>query len=306
MLSDKNVTIVLATYNGQKYIKEQLDSLVRQTYPVHEIIVADDKSTDNTMDIIKEYVQNYSNINWIVYQNEINIGWRSNFIKAIKKSEGDLIFLSDQDDIWENDKIAKMVDAFNLTQDAEVIACNLQPIYETGGTKINNITIKKYGRAKIQKVDNVKYYCNMLRPGCCMGFKKELIPIINETWEEEMAHDALIYDIGAFREGLYIYNERLIYQRRHALNNSPHSPHDKNNRLKLINERRRRLQNIFAAEHSDLTSHEKQQLEKCIQYYDFRANLIKNKKLKDCLNGIVKYRKYYPKLTSYIADFLCR
>lgn len=306
MLSNGRVTIVLATYNGQKYIREQLDSLVKQTYPVYELIAADDKSTDNTMDIIKEYSQKYPEINWVIYQNEQNLGWRKNFINAIKISKGDLIFLADQDDIWLNDKISKMMSAFEQMPAAEVIACNLHPVYEAGGIKVNKRTIRKFGQMKIQKVDKTKYYCSILRPGCCIGFKKELIPIINEVWEEEIAHDALIYEIGVFRESMYIFNESLICQRRHVLNNSPQSAHDKAKRLKRINVCRRCLQNIYAAEHANLSEHSRQQLQNCIQYYDCRANIIGNKKLKDCLNGIIKYGKYYPKLTSYIADMLCK
>lgn len=103
------VSIVMCTFNGEPYIREQLDSIVSQTYPICELIIQDDKSTDNTVSIIQEYVDRYPYIR--LYQNKENLGFNTNFRDAMSKATGEFIAISDQDDIWMPDKLAKEVEA---------------------------------------------------------------------------------------------------------------------------------------------------------------------------------------------------
>lgn len=102
------VSIVMCTYNGEQYIREQLDSIVSQTYPIYELIIQDDKSTDSTISIIQEYVDRYTYIR--LYQNDRNLGFNNNFKSAIMKAVGEFIAISDQDDIWFPEKIAKQIE----------------------------------------------------------------------------------------------------------------------------------------------------------------------------------------------------
>lgn len=92
------ISIALASYNGSKYIREQLDSIIAQTYQDFELIVCDDCSTDNTMQILKEYAAKDCRIK--INANEHNIGFKKNFEKAVSLCSGQFIALSDQDDIW--------------------------------------------------------------------------------------------------------------------------------------------------------------------------------------------------------------
>ena len=101
--------MVMATYNGEKYIREQLDSIIAQTYPIYELIIQDDCSTDHTVDICKSYADRYPFVH--IYQNEHNLGYNNNFETAAMRATGDLVALSDQDDIWFKDKIARQVAA---------------------------------------------------------------------------------------------------------------------------------------------------------------------------------------------------
>ena len=87
------VSVVLCTYNGEKYIREQIDSILYQTYPIHEIIIQDDCSTDNTFSILNEYQLKYSIIH--VYRNPMNKGVNPNFFNAISKATGDYIVCLD-------------------------------------------------------------------------------------------------------------------------------------------------------------------------------------------------------------------
>lgn len=118
------VSIAMCTYNGEKFLEEQLNSLVNQSYPNLEIIAVDDCSTDHTLEILNLYAGQYSNFR--VVRNENNLGYVRNFEKAIKLCNGEYIALSDQDDIWDLNKIQLQVDAIDghiLTyHDSEFIA----------------------------------------------------------------------------------------------------------------------------------------------------------------------------------------
>lgn len=103
------VSVVMCTFNGEKYLKEQLDSILRQTYPILELIVQDDCSTDNTYSIVEEYAQKYPFIK--LFRNEKQLGVNQNFFSAMQRSKGELIAISDQDDIWEDNKLEIQVAA---------------------------------------------------------------------------------------------------------------------------------------------------------------------------------------------------
>lgn len=102
----------MATYNGEEYLREQLDSIIQQTYPIYEIIIQDDCSTDGTVSIVKKYIPKYPNIKLFV--NEHNLGFNKNFKSACMKASGDFVAISDQDDVWFPDKIQKQVDAIGV------------------------------------------------------------------------------------------------------------------------------------------------------------------------------------------------
>ena len=105
----KKVSVVMCTYNGEKYIREQIDSIIKQTYPIYELIIRDDGSTDATCSIIKEYQLKYPFIKLI--NSGKHLGVNDNFYKVMKMANGDYIAFSDQDDIWHHEKIEEQVKA---------------------------------------------------------------------------------------------------------------------------------------------------------------------------------------------------
>ena len=103
------VSIALCVYNGERFLQEQLDTLVNQTYPNIEIVVVDDCSSDSSLEIIKEFASRYSFLK--VIRNDVNLGYVKNFEKALSLCEGEFIALADQDDIWDHDKIRVQTEA---------------------------------------------------------------------------------------------------------------------------------------------------------------------------------------------------
>ena len=104
-MGKKTVSVVMCTYNGEKYLREQMDSILAQTYPIHEIIVCDDCSTDGTMNILQEYATKFPFIK--VHRNTRNKGCNQNFHDIFYQvsKKVDYIAISDQDDIWFQEKI---------------------------------------------------------------------------------------------------------------------------------------------------------------------------------------------------------
>src|SRR5574344_1779789 len=102
-------SVVMCTENGSSFLWEQFDSILNQTLLPAEIIVQDDGSSDETLDILKEYAAKTTLVK--IYQNEGAHGINSNFFTAMQRASGDLIALSDQDDIWEADKLRLQAEA---------------------------------------------------------------------------------------------------------------------------------------------------------------------------------------------------
>ena len=115
-MNNKKVAIVMSTYNGEKFIEEQLDSILNQTYKNIEIIVRDDGSKDNTVNIVKEYQKKYNNIK--LYEGE-NLGFVKSFFELLKLEEADYYAYADQDDVWYENKIELAVNSLNKLDDTK-------------------------------------------------------------------------------------------------------------------------------------------------------------------------------------------
>ncbi len=133
------LSVALCTYNGEAYIEKQLHSILNQTIPVDEIVVCDDGSTDNTIDIIEAFKRGIS-IDIRIYRNEKNIGVCANFQKAVNLCNGDIIFLSDQDDIWHSCKTKIIVKWFEDNPNKKVVFTNAD-IIDCSSREISDSTL---------------------------------------------------------------------------------------------------------------------------------------------------------------------
>jgi glycosyltransferase involved in cell wall biosynthesis len=114
------VSVAMCTWNGSAFVLEQLRSIVEQTRAVNEIVVCDDHSDDNTADLVHHFAQS-SPVPVRLHRNEVNIGFRLNFSQAISFCRAEIILLSDQDDIWREDKVARMVEIFAARPDVDLL-----------------------------------------------------------------------------------------------------------------------------------------------------------------------------------------
>ena len=172
------ISVALCTYNGEKFLKEQIDSILNQTQKVDEIVVCDDGSTDCTIEILKEYDRKYPNI-FHIYRNKVNLRSVKNFEKAISLCSGDVIFLSDQDDIWVSHKVEKYVAYFNANPHITVLASNGYCIDEN--SKVHDkYSIWDVPQFLREAKAPLNYYhiitqISNIATGSTMAFKKEIV-----------------------------------------------------------------------------------------------------------------------------------
>ncbi len=204
------ISVCIATYNGEKYIKEQLSSILCQLDAEDEIVVSDDGSTDETINIIKNF--NDSRVRVIQNRSKHGIIW--NFENALKNCTGDYIFLSDQDDIWHSSKVKVCNRYFQsgevlIVSDAYIINQAASILYQS----YFNILKSKAGIIR-----NLKFNSYL---GCCMAFSRSVLDSALPFPKHIVMHDIWI---GLVSELLYkpiFIEEKLVYYRRHDSNCSP-------------------------------------------------------------------------------------
>lgn len=123
------ISVVMATYNGEKYIREQLDSILSQDYPMLEVIISDDGSTDDTIKIVSEYVERFSNVKFV--ENRSAHGIVNNFLNGFKLAQGEWICPSDQDDIWMQHRLGTFANIVD-NHDVDVVRSQDEVLYEDG------------------------------------------------------------------------------------------------------------------------------------------------------------------------------
>lgn len=208
-----SVSVALATYNGRRYLPEQLASLVAQKRRPDELVVCDDLSTDGTVELLEDFART-APFPVRIHRNPNNLGVLRNFEKALSLCEGDIIFLSDQDDVWLPEKIDEIVrlfearpDALAMVNDKLIADENLVP---TGATMLGNI--RGFGSPDGNFV-----------AGCCSAFRREWLGIALPIPDGAIAHDTWLIGL-AHRLGLVSISEKALqYYRRHGSNVSQNS-----------------------------------------------------------------------------------
>lgn len=202
---NNTVSIVLCTYNGARYIEQQLDSIIAQTYPIHEIIVQDDGSTDDTWTILERYARNYSVIR--LFRNEGRHGVNGNFLSAMRRATGSFIAVSDQDDIWEPHKIAEQMRAIGPNM---MCSCHSRPFSSDGSFAHFD------SRPRNTSIFRMMF---LALPGHTLLFRRELLgelPPDNHPIFRHSIYDAALCITAAAHDSIVFLDSVLVNFRRHA------------------------------------------------------------------------------------------
>ena len=129
------VAVAIALYNGEKFLRDQLMSLFQQTRQADEVILCDDGSKDGTKEMVRDFIANNGLEKcWHLYENSENLGYIKNFYRAISLSTSDLVFLCDQDDIWDEKKIEVMTSVMEANEAIQLLSCRYGIIDGEGNT----------------------------------------------------------------------------------------------------------------------------------------------------------------------------
>ena len=203
-------SVAMAVYNGAKYIREQLDSILEMMTDDDEIIISYDDSKDNTWNIITEYSQQDKRIK--VYKNELNKGTGGNFQNAINHCKGEYIFFADQDDVWINDKINVVINELKKSDKAFAVHDG----YITD-KELNIVGEPLFGGNKISTNPFRVWFKNTgITLGCCEAFKREYLPLISPFPNDD--HDVWTISICSFIGGIHVIYKPLILHRVHGEN----------------------------------------------------------------------------------------
>lgn len=210
------ISVCLATYNGEKYLREQLDSILCQLSESDEIIISDDGSSDSTLEII----QQYNDYRIQFYNHDAPHGVIHNFENALRHASGDYIFLSDQDDVWESNKVELCI---KLLQDNICVVHNAKIIDGNGIVKHKSFFSLRKSKSG--------YWNNIWRNsylGCCMCFKRELLDHLLPIPKNVEMHDRWVGLIAQMYGNVSFEEKCLIGYRVHGNNVSNSTGKSKN------------------------------------------------------------------------------
>ena len=208
-MEKEKVVILLSTYNGEKFLKEQLDSLLQQTYQNIDIMIRDDGSKDNTVNIIKEYQQKYNNI---FLEEGKNVGFIKSFFALLKKVEkADIYSYCDQDDVWESDKIERAVQ-FITKEEKEI------PVLYFTNSDYYDMDMNFIGHAEKNKMYNFRNsLVECVSQGMTMCINKKARDIITKDIPENTLHHDWWSYMVCSGLGKVIYDDKPeVRYRRHS------------------------------------------------------------------------------------------
>ena len=210
----------MCTYNGERFLQEQLDSFSAQTRLPDEVVVCDDGSTDNTLDILEQWASS-APFEVRIFRNEKNLGFAKNFEKAVRLCTKDVVFLSDQDDIWLPEKLARMTGILENSPETVAVFCEAQLV----DSRNQNLPWKRsemlleYMNCFLPYFLTLPEYKFPLLSGCCSVFRREIlekIPTIPEDW----GHDVWFFFFAQLCGKMIFVPDPLVRCRVHESNTS--------------------------------------------------------------------------------------
>jgi glycosyltransferase involved in cell wall biosynthesis len=212
----ETISVCMATYNGSKYLTDQINSIINQLIDGDEFIIIDDCSTDSTLSILKSIED--SRIK--VIANKVNLGVNKSFEKAIASSKNEFIFMADQDDIWPENRAKKMLEILK-GNDINLVSGNSRFI-DSDGNDLDYpiIALKEYESRKTSKNLFRIFLGTGAYSGCAMAFKRELLSAILPFPNYIESHDLWIAKASILQKKSYHLEDIVLYRRIHGRNAS--------------------------------------------------------------------------------------
>jgi glycosyltransferase involved in cell wall biosynthesis len=204
-----DISVVVTTFNGERFLREQLDSILAQTVQPREIVVVDDGSRDGTMAILEAYAAADSRFR--IFRNEENLGYVRNFEKGMRLAEGELVALSDQDDVWLPHKLAVLCDRLG---DGLIVYSDSELVDEGGmrlGRRMSDV------KNQIGYDSCLMYAVGAWAPGHAMLFRRELVGLCL-PFPTLVTHDYWLGFTATCHGAIRYVDEPLVLYRQHRGN----------------------------------------------------------------------------------------
>lgn len=221
-----SVGVAIALYNGARFLEEQLDSIRCQSCPPDQVIMCDDGSKDDTVAIVRAYIEKYQlHEQWIVSVNEQNLGYAKNFYQAMSLCNTDLIYMCDQDDIWEADKIEKMNAVMADRPDISLLMCK-GGVMDAAGKTIHGLLISESRESgAVVRICSSQVLRSLSWTGMLMCVRKTFL----NRWKDmlypvQAPHDFALALCASDENTFYTYDYIGAYHRRHD-NNAANEEH---------------------------------------------------------------------------------
>lgn len=309
------ISVAMTTFNGEKYIEKQIESIIHQSLPVDEIIVCDDGSTDHTVELLKKY-------DVTLIQNFQNLGYKLNFKQAMEKCNGDYIFLCDQDDIWEKDKVKDMMHIMESHKNIHVLASSFtyidgqdQMILTTlnKGYSNNNLYNKEVAKNDLVSVLTNEFIYGNYFQGCALVMDKQTRDFVVHHFDDRLPHDWIISLYASIDGGMYFYNKSEFKYRIHSDNSIGVSTLNQSatqhvNRAYQFEERYQKARDalyvldVLKSNCIDYYMQNEKKFNAIESFMEHHVSYLKNKKFFGLL-GQNRY-VYYKKLKSYRARIM--
>lgn len=206
------ISVAMTTCNGLPYVREQIDSILAQLGPDDELVISDDGSTDGTRALVDGLAGNDSRVKVL---DGPKTGLIDNFANALRACKGDIIFLSDHDDVWLSDKVSQVMAVFDLHSDVVLVQHNAR--FTDGQLNPQSLTTFAWRHARSG------LFANLLRnryQGCAMAFRHELLDAALPFPKGIPMHDQWLGLIAETTSRVCFYDEVLMLYRRHDTNMS--------------------------------------------------------------------------------------
>lgn len=216
MKYEEEVDILLATYNSNiEYLKQQIDSILKQTYKNIHLMISDDNSTKKeVIEVLKEYENKDDRIT--VYTQENNLGYLKNFEFLLTKSTSEYIAFADHDDIWYENKIEKSIQTLK-EKNVDLVYCDCKQI-DSNGQVINESYLKYKNMPTVNGKNNILTFSRHIAIGCSCVFTKKIKEQMLPFSEKVMAHDWLNIYLASKQNGIACIEEPLFEYRLHSTN----------------------------------------------------------------------------------------
>lgn len=294
-------SVALCTYNGAKYLGEQLNSIIQQTVKPSQIVISDDGSKDNSL-LLAEDILSSSGINYLIVHNTVKHGVTSNFQNAFSYCISPIIFCSDQDDVWAKNKAEKMLETYEAHPEAMVVFSDGELV----DANLNLLGCNVWRAVGItnERINEGDWFHYLLKTclitGAGMSFKRILLNDVNEI-PVEWLHDGWLAWAAVSHNGLVPCTEKLFYYRQHGNNEVGMGPvYDIKGRIKgwfkkmdVIKKMRRirydRYLSLYNTYHQKFNKYQQKEILDCVYFWE---KMIKS----EDKSGIVAFGTYWNQL----------